>query len=206
MRSAFSKVLVILLVATSFGCSNQTPKVEGTIGFVKLSGSAVDLYNEDGSEWYEFKLVHDPAINADRVELPNPEFVPYAFRPDYTPLHLRVVSKSALSYEVIANEKTGLRKFVKMWSSVQFQSWEQHILQTFSVVSLDSGNMLRESPAESAQVAVMPNDTLLHPVEISGEWLKVNWETRNANSTERGEGWIKWKEGNRLLIEWFYFA
>jgi hypothetical protein len=66
--------------------------------------------------------------------------------------------------------------------------------------------MLRESPAESAQVAVMPNDTLLHPVEISGEWLKVNWETRNANSTERGEGWIKWKEGNRLLIEWFYFA
>jgi len=198
-----------MFVLAMLGCSSQTPVVEGTIGLVSPTGSSIDLYNEDGSLWYGFEIVHEESTGNEIIKDPNPEFHPYAFRLEYTPVYLRVVADHGLRYEVIANEMTGLRKFVRKGLSVRFQSWEEHILTTFSVRPRSGGNPIRETPAEDGKPVGTPDDILIEAAEFSGDWLKVKWESRNdtrGSEAIRGEGWIRWKEGDRLLITWFYFA
>lgn len=163
----------------------------------------IRFYNEDESLWYEFTFYYDDSDG--KFEYANESFSPFAFSPDYFLLALKCVGKEAGRYKVIVNEETGLKKYVKADDpSLKFEAWEEHVLGLFSVDVNWKENPLLEAPrgrAKKVAAKVRP----LHPVAVRGEWLKVKWPV--AESGEKYDfGWVRWRRGERLLVEFFYYA
>ncbi len=162
----------------------------------------VRFYNEDGSLWYEFTFYYDDSDG--KFEYANENFNPFAFHPDNFLLALKSTGEDGKRYEVVVNEETGLKKFVNKDDPVlKFVTWEEHLLKAFAVDFNKNENTLRETPGGELKKVDLAEKVSVHPVEVKGEWLKVEWD--NPDKT-KNNGWVKWKENERLLIEIFYFA
>ena len=187
--------------------------IKNTIGLIVLSdkygkNDFIRFYNEDGSLWYEFTYYYDASDN--EFEYANENFSPFAFHPDYSLLALKCVGEDKGRYEVIVNEETGVKKFVRKDDpTLKFETWEKHILRTFSVLFEEKENPLRENPNGELKKVEQSKIERFAAVEVKGDWLKVQWDTEdnpNNDLKKTDFGWIKWKEGEKLLIELFYFA
>ncbi len=190
----------------------EYPVIENTIGLIVLSdnyekGDFVKLYNEDGSLWH--KLTHYYDDSDGKFEYANENFLPFAFHPDYFVLALKCVRKKVDRYEVIVNEETNLKKYVKANDKVlKFETWENHIPQLFAVGFDEKENPILETPQGQGRNLVKTDKTF-HPVEVKGEWLKVKWDI--AAETEKKEeqqnsGWLRWKKDGKLIVELFYIS
>ena len=183
--------------------------IKDTKGLVVLSGrygksDYIRLYNEDGTIWYEFTFYY---ASTDGNFESNEEFLPFAFHPDYFSLALKCIAEDKSRYEVIVNEETGLKKFVKKDdSTLKFESWDDHIKGAFAVKFKEVQKSLRESPGGRVKNVNLPEDATFHPVQVNGEWLQVRWDGRNSKKQDAGSGWIRWRNDNQLLVELFYFA
>jgi len=97
----------------------------------------------------------------------------------------------------------------KTVKNLKFETWEKHILKTFAIEFNKNENPLRRTPNGIIKNVDFSKIERFSAVEFKGEWLKVNWDTESNpdNDPKKADfGWIKWKEGEKLLIDWFYFA
>src|SRR5262249_34731698 len=196
----------------------QTTSIENTIGVVTLNdkepddseNSTVKLFNENGSIWYEFSFDED-----DREHPFDPartDFSPFAIHLDYFLLVFKCVGEDANRFEVIVDETTGARKFIrKSDHTFKYQTWEDHILNLFAVDFDRAKNRLRNAPSIRAVPVQAPKDVFFHPVKIERNWLRVRWDVSETEGVKSirgkkkiGYGWIKWKEGNNIIIEFYY--
>lgn len=92
--------------------------------------------------------------------------------------------------------------YVRRSDSVAYKTWEEYILGSFSVSPLVKLNSIHLKPNNNSEVIEYDNDEFYYPVSIDGDWLEVEW----GEESELKKGWIKWKEGEKLLIEIFAFA
>ena len=199
---------VLLLSICAGGVAGQVSTTVNSLGLIVPSEryskkDFVHIYNEDGSLWHKFSFYYDDRDG--KIEYANGGFRPFAFHPDYFLLALKCVRRDDGRYEVVVNEETGLRKYVRAEDpALRFETWESHILKVFAV-----GFDLKENPVLNVprgRVAKAPAPGApYHPVEVKGEWLKIRWEAADGRRTA-GSGWIRWKKGERLLVELFYFA
>ena len=200
--------LVLLLSFCASGLERQVSATANSLGLIVLSESYgkkdfVHIYNKDGSLWHKFSFYYDDSDG--KFEYANDNFRPFAFHPDYFLLALKCVRKEVGRYEVIVNEETGLKKYVKADDpSLRFERWEDHILTVFAVGFNRKENPVLNAPRGRVKKVPTP-DVPFHPVEVRGEWLKIKWEAANKGMRD-GLGWIRWKRGERLLVELFYIS
>jgi hypothetical protein len=168
----------------------------------------IRVYNDDGSLWHEFSFYYDDSDG--KFEYQKDDFLPHSFHPDYLTLALKVTAEDSGRYEVIVNEETGLRKFTKKSeANLKFETWESHILRTFAIEFDLERNPIRRVPAGDLIQGDLPNGVRFRPVKIESDWLQVRWEAPSesgGNPKSSDSGWIKWKDADHLLIDWFYFA
>jgi len=168
----------------------------------------IRFYNADGSLWYEFTFYYDDSDG--KYEYENDNFRPFSFHPDYFTLALKLIGEKSNYYEVVVNEETKLKKYVKKNDkNLKFETWENHILKTFAIEFNQKENSIRETPNGTLKKVDLSKIERFGAVEFKGEWLKINWDTEkntDSDSKKTDFGWIKWKEGENLLIDWFYFA
>ncbi len=189
----------------------KVDSIENTIGLIVLNknyskGEFIHIYNEDGSLWHRFTYYYDDSDG--KFEYAKDDFRPFAFHPDYFLLALKCVRKERGRYEVIVNEGMRLKKYVKADDSVlRFETWKDHILKAFAVKFLQNENPLLNVPLGRVKKISLPN-TSFHPFQVKGEWLKVRWNitSRAKDKGKYDSGWIRWKKGERLLVELFYFS
>jgi len=168
----------------------------------------IRFYNADGSLWYEFTFYYDDSDG--KYEYENDNFRPFSFHPDYFTLALKLIGEKSNYYEVVVNEETKLKKYIKKNDkNLKFETWENHILKTFAIEFNQKENPIRETPNGTLKKVDLSKIERFGAVEFKGEWLKINWDTEkntDSDSKKTDFGWIKWKEGENLLIDWFYFA
>lgn len=179
--------------------------INGAIGVVVVNDNITDrdtirLFDKTGSLWYKFSFFYDE--DNGRFNHPNEEFSPLSFHPDYFLLVLSVTNKLSDRYEVMVNEKTGKRKYLIIDAFLTFQTWEEHILDAFSVGFDVKTNSLRKDPLDGSDTLHFDRNEFYHPTQIKGEWLQVKWGSEGNWSY----GWVKWEENGRLIIELNYFA
>ncbi|MDQ3634802.1 MAG: hypothetical protein ACR2MD_18570 [Aridibacter sp.] len=196
--------------------NQRKTSIRNTIGLITLSDKYptsdkkinrddfIRFYNEDGSLWYEFTFYYYDSDG--KFEYENDDFRVFSFHPDYFLLSLRCVSEDKNRYEVIVNEETGLKKYVrKNDKNLKLISWENYILKTFSIDLKKAKNKVFETPNGKE---IKPNFAKIdrfEAVEIKGDWLKVKWEI--PNEKEKFEaGWVRWKNDSIILIDWFNLA
>ena len=205
---------VVAAMLSFQACSGQAHRSAASImdakGVVVLSnnyhkGDLVRFYNEDGSLWYEFTFYYDDTDG--KFEFENENFAPFAFHPDYFVLALKCVGQYRDRYEVIVNERTGLRKFVEKGDpSIRFETWEEHIQKVFAVGFKLEKNPIREVPEGIEKNVSLPEGTTFYPVEVKEKWLKVRWDDPQNQGKNGASGWVKWRDSDRILIELYYFS
>lgn len=176
----------------------------------------IRIYNRDGTPWYEFSYYDESAF--DELESINTDFRPFAFHPDYLLLGLRVVGDDDTRYEVVVNEVSDIRKFVrKDDENLAFEEFEKHILSTYAVDFDPEKNPLRKEPGGEADTVEYGKVAIFKAERTDGDWLEVSWtdakgegpESSNseANSLEgKRTGWVRWRKGTKLLIALYYVA
>ena len=140
-------------------------------------GDTLTIYNTDG------KLLEKIIMNDDKVMFSEP-----------------CLAKDSLTYIVVYNNK---RVIVKKSENLKFQTWEEHLIKDVLSVDFDNEtNPLHWQPNQSSEEIPYTHDELYEPVKIKGNWLKVRW----GNNDNWKYGWIKWKENDILVIDFFYLC
>lgn len=188
--------------------------IEGAKGLLVLAdgydkpNDFLRFYDEDKSLWYEFTFYYEDSDG--KFEYENGEFSPYSFHQDYFLLALKYVAEDANRFRVIVNDKKDLQKYVnKADKNLKFETWEEHILKTFAIEFKENENPLRETPNGKIKKVEFSKIDRFGAVEFEGEWLKVEWDTESNPDNDPSKtdfGWVKWKKGEKLLIEWFYLS
>ena len=153
------------------------------------------LYNFDGSLWLEFLGGSETFGLVD--------FRPYGLN-SYGMFELNCMRIDSTNFEVIVNEATRLRKYIKRNDpDFQFQGWEEHILSMSSIDFDVSLNPPRKHPDGNATSIEYPDYTIFIPVKIQGDWLYGRLQEYTGSGKIgrlKGMGWIKWKVDDQVVV------
>ncbi len=81
--------------------------------------------------------------------------------------------------------------------NIKFLSWNNFLLNTTGVSNLDwKKNPLKNKPNHESVILEANGEDDFVVVKVNNEWVQI--------SNEKGKtGWIKWRKGNKLLIDIF---
>ena len=192
--------------------TSKVPKIEyrdisNSLGLVEIAekgfmkDKTVRIYNEDESLWNEFSLFDENKIYQNIVQ--NKNFRPFRYDTDNNHFYFDWVSENKLFYQVVVNEETKLKKFVKKDDPhFKANTWEKYTLNCFAVEFDWEKNPLRVDIDGQIIKQNLDKGLSFQPKEIRGNWLKVkSFDLNNVNDENKSEsGWIKWKDGNKIII------
>lgn len=139
---------------------------------------------------------HEGPHSVDIATAP-PWFVPATMKLDYGLLHLRAKTLTRYWIEVVVNERTGATRWVDR-RAVRFEPWPVFLLNVVTVeVAGPQANPIRSGPSQAAPVRAHTS-ALLRPLAVQGDWLRVG--PSPLADEQVPTGWIRWREGGRLLI------
>lgn len=168
----------------------------------------IRFYNADSSQWYQFTFYYDDSDGD--FEYKNNDFRPYSFHPDYFKLAMKLIGETADYYEILVNEESGLKKYVKKSNkTLKFESWQDHILNTFAVEFDKTTNPLMNSPDGVPRSDDLSSVDRYAADKFEGDWLRVKLVKKNNpqnDTVSTDSAWIRWRKDDLLLIEWVYFA
>ena len=160
----------------------------------------IRIYNKDGSLWFEFSL-HDAERTQQLIE-ENENFRPFRYQADADWFYFNCVGQDDRYYHVIVNDDSALIKFVKKDDPMlSLGTWEEYILNCFTVEFDSNHNPLHEAPnGKRSQTVDVSKSVYFHPEKIEGDWLKVRWHENNDDEQPAKFGWIKWKIDQKLVL------
>ncbi|MCO6511816.1 MAG: hypothetical protein J5I65_13580 [Aridibacter famidurans] len=186
--------------------SGLTPLLEQ----VRSGKYYLEIYDSEGEIWSEFAF---GGGDSELEVVGNPEVNPFAFHSDYDLLDFRITRVSRSWIEIIVNEETKERKYVRGFTSSGILAWDQYLGGKFAVDV--HGQWILDQAAGTRIFSPEYTEHRVEPVEVRGDWLKVRCVMRKPSDSNIGdrdpagesiEGWVKWRNGDDILITVFYFA
>ncbi len=196
------KIFTFLFVAsalTSFATQTNSIQADSLFGIITFGAKyqvqdTIKIYNADGSLWHWLNL------DDKHREPANKNFVPYNYDADYFRLAMRVVSRKGNRYEIIANELTGLKKFVVVdqRAIIAFVTWQEYIMKQL-IGYEPASNPLRKTI--NGEVTTVSDDYRAHAVSFKGDWVQLKFDDYKLKDVARG--WVRWRKGNEIIL---YFS
>jgi hypothetical protein len=176
------------------------------LGFVQprlLSGQRLYFYaRPDADQLAEMMTPVDSLVfGAGRqhvdITMAPPWFWPEVMKLDYDLLFLRALTLTKNWIEVVVNTETGQTSWVDR-HAVAFIDWPDFLLDVYAVEVTDpAANKVLLKPLDHA--AVLADASIpLTPLAVQGSWLQVS--TNGLADRIVPTGWIRWRDGDRLLI------
>lgn len=135
---------------------------------------------------------------------------PYYFKPDYGLCYFVCLEKTKDYFKVLINDKE--EGFLKNDRDKYFKTWESLLINS-TVERLDSkANPLRSKPNDKADLINLDYEPkvdrleVIDVLEINGEhWINVRFSKSgkvpcDKGTPDCGEGWVKWRTGDKLLV------
>jgi hypothetical protein len=196
--------ILFLLTLTSYGQGKNPIKLG--LGIVAIKDTydeskAVTIYKDKelNNKIEDFKLYG---------QLKN--IWPHFFKPDYGLCYFVCLEKTKDYFRILINDKE--EGFLKNDKDRYFKTWES-LLINGTVERLEiKTNPLKSDPSDNAETITLQNQILvdrlqvIDVIEINGEhWINVNYSKSgkvpcDKGTPDCGEGWIKWKVGDKLLV------
>lgn len=229
MRLSFSLIFVMLILTT--GTAQKTDldyinadkfepdgQIKG-IGLVEIDlareyfGKDLRIYDIKGEPKITIRVTDSTVTTKlggklySRNDNTNP-FNPRLFgnNPDYFRLIFDCTKSTDKYYQVIVDQKTNETGFIKKADSLfKFETVVEYVRE-WTTLGLDfdrAQNPLRQEPSDNAAVISNTDQAKYkiwraEKIEMNGDWMKV--KIRNDE-----QGWIRWRQGDRILIR-IYFA
>jgi hypothetical protein len=128
---------------------------------------------------------------------------------DYYSFIFRCKSRTNDWYEVIINNDNGKTLWLKKSALTKFSNWEAFLKNMFGVSRLpDKKQAIRASPNEKSKEINYSGSDCFQVRSMKGDWIEIFTtdycdESDTNSKTKIKSGWIKWRQGNNLLIEYF---
>jgi hypothetical protein len=180
--------------------SNEVNKIihysnlNNTSGIVKLKEGKNTKFNIYEDSLLTKKIVINSISDKSILKLR-----PFAYHKDYSLLVFKCRSVNQ-KYYVVTNEENSKDFFIPKSSNFVYEDWTYHLLNSVtSVTSLNIDDFKTKPDEQSKSKVISPEDTFF-PREIKGSWLRVENDEDVPTSS-----WLKWRNGDSLKIELFYF-
>lgn len=99
------------------------------------------------------------------------------------------------------------KKWIKKSETLNVKSWEKFLVEnTTAIEPLIPTDIKAEPDANSKTIRKSTNEDCFEAVEVKGDWIRLRTnETLECNEhpTPIKSGWIKWREANKLMINFF---
>ena len=137
-------------------------------------------------------------------------FEMFAYKPDYNIL----IFKSDLNNsDYVVTTKKGEKKFIPIGDvNYKFYTWAEFLLSdrylsiqdTYTDVE-DTPLKFHESPNENSEFVQFeqPGEFLIKAVEVRNDWIRIKREPLVNDTLTPYFGWTKWKEKNKLIIDFW---
>jgi hypothetical protein len=204
MRLIFAVVFSFISLATY-------SQSEIGIGIVSINfneETVIDFYDtqELQKKIQTLEFFNDNKIN--RISLKNLELhrewlQPETFWLDYYQFNFRVKSNNENCYEVYVSDNRTM--WIENKEFTQFLTWEEYLISMFMVSRTNPNEQkILENPELKAKEIPYSGDDCFNVRKMSGNWIEIftpdycNDEIENPIKN----GWIKWREGNKILINY----
>ncbi|MDC6407069.1 MULTISPECIES: hypothetical protein [Maribacter] len=205
-------LFILLLIAIEFQAQTNPGIGLVSIGFddkTKLEFYESEMDNEP-TEVLEFFL--DSTISSLSIRNLNTQHKwlnPEVLWLDYHEFTFRCVSKTEDCFEIIVDNETGKSMWLKKSELTLFSTWETYLMRMFGIERLKSNpQKIRIGPSEnSAEIKYEGTDCFIVK-RMKDDWIEIMTpdycdEDYTDSNTPLKSGWIKWRNGNELLINYF---
>ena len=202
-------ILLLTILTKSYG---QVTLGTGIIKIEFDDKTVVDFYEKpaDNSQFKRIEFFNDKAINSWNIkDLENQRtwLKPEVLWLDYSEFNFRCKSRTGDWFEVIVNNENGIALWIKQSNATKFMTWEEYLKDMFAVDRLETYNQkIRKQPTDTADEIKYEARDCFQVKSLKGDWIEI-FTTDNCeegkNKTEIKSGWIRWKQGDKLLIKYY---
>jgi hypothetical protein len=126
---------------------------------------------------------------------------------DYHSFVFRAIARRKNWYRVTVNNETGKSYWLRKQKVARFKTWEQFLTGMFGVKRATAQKIRRAPSPNSPEIKYLGKDCF-QVKGLRGEWLEIFSagycdEDYTNGKTPLKSGWIKWRNGNKLLIDYF---
>jgi len=128
---------------------------------------------------------------------------PEAYNPLYDLLAFRCISKKDGWIEVMVNNNTGQTFWIKSSDITLFSDWLTFLQKGKCISRGKTEVQILEKPEENAKQIEFNGKDCFGIKSMKDEWIEITipMEDKKGDSEEK-TGWMKWKNGNDLLIKY----
>ena len=131
-----------------------------------------------------------------------PWLFPEHMKLDYGVLMFKVIGVGNDFVKVESNRQTGQTHYLNK-SDGRFIPWPEMLLSIHSIQPLDPTQSIHIKPQSNASLVTTTYE-FLQPLLVQGEWAYVKMV--DGNLKEVSKGWIRWRDGNQLMIKYSLFS
>jgi hypothetical protein len=133
---------------------------------------------------------------------------PQAIWLDYSHFNFRCTARRPGWFQVIVNNETGKTYWVRASRTLTFETWEAFLADMFSIARLDKfPQPLRSRPSTTSREVRFRGRDCFDLIAMRGDWIHVK-QAGHCEEPDRNfrSGWIRWRRGQTMLIEYFPVA
>ena len=183
---------------------------EGIVHVAINEHTRIDFYSDTLKQTpdKQIQFFEDASINSlsiKNLEREREWLNPQAMWLDYSFFFFRCIRQTRGYYEVVANNDTGKTFWIKQADYLSFQDWEEFLISVLTV-GRNTEQEIKEKPDETAQTIAFTSDECFHVKQMQGDWVEITTEglcTEGQTDRNYTTGWIKWREGDVLLIDYY---
>lgn len=201
MKTALN-LFFILIFLTSFG------QKEIGIGIVSV--------NFDDKTVIEFYKSSDLINNIETVEFFNDESIkswnikelenhkewlsPESMWLDYGQFRFRCKTKMDTCFEIYVNETQTM--WIEKQDFIEFKNWEAYLKSMFMVERANkTAQKIYSKPSINSEMVKSENDCF-SVIQMQGKWIEVE-TAEHCETVQIITGWIQWRDGNTILINYY---
>ena len=124
---------------------------------------------------------------------------------DYDHFIFRCLKEEKGFFQVIVNNETGKSYWIKKSTLTKFSTWEQFLKEMFSIERLDKATPIKNQPAANAKTIDYKGNDCFQAKQMRGDWIEIfstDYCDYEAATPKLRSGWIQWKRGNKLSIDY----
>lgn len=128
---------------------------------------------------------------------------------DYTSLVFRCLEIKDDWLKVMVNNENGETLWLKKSELTIIQDWENYLKEMFGVERLpEQQQKIRSLPSDTSEEIIYQGKDCFQVKSMKGDWIEIFTadycdETYTDSKTKIKSGWIRWRQGNKLLIDYF---
>jgi hypothetical protein len=125
-----------------------------------------------------------------------------AFYPDYD-IVIFDANKKANFYQIFIN---GQEKKINFSEGLKYLDWNEFIGKVY--VGVTQKSPLKVSKDKNADVVQNFKQYYYEVIDVKGDWIKVQcWKDCGGCPVDKKiEGWVKWRDENKLLLDLYYIC